>query len=368
MTLRTLLVGGIAASLLAACSGGAGSSGANGTLTVPTQSAVRVEIDASQLQANGRAAKFVGASVDTVAYSFSPGPITGTLALSSCPATGTPAVYTCTIGLPDNTYSLSLTLKKGSTAVGTATYPSIVVTGSQTTTILATVSPVNSGPTLAINNGQATQFYADGTTQTIATTLNELDPVGNIISTFYGPVLNYPTLTITPGGGTAGVTVNGGALSVATAPTTQAGGSANLVYNGTSLNSSSFTIKASDGATSTQTITVPFVKLTASTPSVQMSGIGGTTNVTFTEAATTGGTLDTTVSSSSTCANAASFSPGLVTLGSGNALTANAITFTITALSSSPAVCTLTVASFIHPTLTSSVTINLPAAAGVTIQ
>lgn len=353
MNLRTLLVWGMSASLLAACSGGNSSVLGNGGAQPGVAS---LQIDASQAQSTERSPKFVGASVNTVAYSFTPGPITGSVALSSCPESG--SVYTCTVSLVPNTYALTVTLEHNSTAVGSASATGIVVTAGATTPVTLTVSPVNTGPSLSVPANS--QFYVDGTSQTITAAVNELDPAGDIISTYFGPVTNWPTLTLT-GGGTTGVTINGGTGTISTPPSAQTGDTVPLVYNGTGVDASSFTLKVSDGTTTTPTIALPFISLTGNMTSYNFtqSGAAGSVNLTFTESASTGGSpvFDTKVFSSTTCGNSVTFTPALVGAGPGNPLTADAITINAAATGAG-GTCTLYVASPQDPNLVDQVTLT----------
>jgi hypothetical protein len=366
---RTLLVAGVAAALLAACSGGTSSSGANGALTT-TQSAVALQIDTSHLQSSGRSTQFIGASADTVGYSFTPGPITGTLVLNSCPHAGTPTSYTCTIGLPPNTYSLALTLQKGATVIGNGSATGIAIAPSTTTAASISVNPINSAVTMAINALQPTQFYTDNfaTPQTITTTVNELDPVGDIATTFYGPVSNYPTLAFSATAGGTGVTLP---ASISTPPSAQAGNTAiNVQYNGAGVNASSLGLKVSDGTTNAS-LTIPFITIAPSAASVSITTVGGNTTATITESATSAATIDAKFDSSTNCTTHATFSPTLGTGTSGNGTspttTSGAVTYTITAVDDTIASCTMTIASQQDSHLATTVTINFPGNSGVHI-
>ncbi len=379
MTLWTVLVWSIAASIFAGCSGGAGSGLTSGALTNrdATNSTVSLQLDVSRFQqasTRGRSPQFIGASVNNVAYSFTPGPIAGTIALSTCAQSGTPTVYTCTIGLPANTYNATITLEHGATAVGTGSATGIAISPSTTTPVSININPINAGPAIAIAT-TPTQFYVDGHAQSFTATVNELDPAGNIITTFYGPVSNYPTLTFNGTGGTAGVTLNGG-NTISAAPSAQAGNAAATVaYNGTSANANSLGVTVSDGTTPSNTITIPYVTLTPSTASLQFAttGAGGALTLTMTEAASTGGvaTLDTQVKSTTTCSStdvtivpAVAFSPTTTT----SALTAGAITYTLTANDVTFAQCSFTTTSVLDPNLTTTVAVKPSGGAGVIVH
>jgi hypothetical protein len=338
-----------------------------------SNAAVNLRLDSSEFGSsgaarNGRSPEFIGASVTNVAYSFTPGPIAGTIALSTCAQSGTPTVYTCTIGLPANTYNLSVTLEHNTTAVGTGTASGIAVAPNVSTPISLTISPINAGPTLAVS-GATTQFYVDGHAQTISTTLNELDPAGNIITTFYGPVTNYPTLTVTDGGGTTGASI--GTPSYSVVPATQAGSTDSIGYNGTGVNATSLTLSVSDGTNTSNTVTIPYVSATTSAPSVQFAttGAGGAQTVTFAEAASSGGSasFDTSVTSGTTCSPSdVTFSPTVT--GGTNALTAGALTYTLTASDVTFTQCAFTLTSVKDPNLTVTVAVKPSGGAGVIIS
>jgi hypothetical protein len=361
--------------LVAGCSGGAGSVPTSAQHVDTTNAAVSLRLDSSQFGTSstarsGRSPEFIGASVNTVAYSFTPGPIAGSLTLSTCAQSGTPTVYTCTIGLPANTYNLTVTLKNGATAVGTGTATGIAIAPNATTPVSMTISPINAGPALAIS-GATSQFYVDGQPQTIATTLNELDPAGNVITTFYGPVTNYPTLTLSDSNGTTGVTLNGGTVAFSTPPSTQAGGSASIAYNGVGVNATSLALSVTDGTTSSNTVTIPYIStsLTGNPVAFATTGAGGAQSFTFAEVASTGGTptFDTSITSGTTCLPASVTSNPPITGGT-NALTAGAITYTLTATSITFAQCTITLTSVKDPNLTTTVTVKPSGGAGVTIS
>src|SRR5262249_9345852 len=130
----------------------------------------------------------------------------------------------------------------------------------------------------------------------------------------------------------------------------------------------SATFSVSDGTTSTATITIPFVSLSASQTNVSLPA-NGNVQITFTETASTGGTptMDTKVFASTNCGSTGTISPSPVGFGTGNPLTANAIPFTTSAVSSGPQ-CVLNVQSALHPSLGAQVTFSLPAGIGVGVN
>jgi hypothetical protein len=384
VTLRTVLVWSIAASIFAGCSGGAGSVPTSASHVDTPNAAVSLRLDASQFEhsstaRNGRSPSFIGTSVTQLAYSFTPGPIAATIALSTCAVqTGPPKVYTCTIGLPANTYAVTLTLENGATPIGTGSATGIAVAPNATTPLSVNINPINSGPTLAVT-GSPSQFYVDGHAQTISTSLNELDPAGNIISTYYGPVSNFPTLTLSDSGGTTGVTLNGGTTTFATVPSTQAGLSASIAYNGSGANATSLGLSVSDGTTPSNTVTIPYISLGASAGSIQFvsTGAGGALTATFSETSSTGGSpvLDTVYTNTTTCAVADVVISPFVTsslavppLTNQNPTTAGAITYTFTANDVTFSPCTMTVVSANDPNLSATLTIKPSGGAGVIIS
>jgi hypothetical protein len=353
----------MSASLFAGCSGG--TSGVLGSGTAAAGSAA-IRIDAGGLGSlsSSRAPQFVGTNVNTVAYVFSPGNITGSVALNTCPALGTPPTYTCTISVPPNVYALTITLKQGAVAVGSGSATGVTVLPSQTTPVAVTVTPVNQGPALSVPAGS--QFYVDGHTQTITSTANELDPVGDVITTYYGPVSNYPTLTFS-GTNATGVTFNGG-NTITVVPAAQAGGTAPIAYNGSGANASSLVAKLSDGNVATAvTVTIPYLSLAYSASPVQLTA-SGSQAFTVTENATAGGTAtyDTTFNAATTCGTHVTFNPAL--LAQFNALTAHALTVNATAVDSGITSCTVTLTSAQDTNLSTTVTLLLPSGLGIGVH
>jgi hypothetical protein len=388
MNLKTLLGSCLAATLLAACSGGGGSvapsggtaGNANNNPQIPQGIALRVNAPFSVGTSNTsrRSPNYIGTNVTTIDYTLLPGPISGSFANSGpqtftgCSAAGSPVVQTCDVIVGPGTYSLTVTLKQGSTVVGSGTTAGIVVTSGNVAAAPVSIDPVNSAPALSIP-GTPTTFYNDGTLQTIDLTENELDPAGDIITTYYGPVGNYPTLTLTDSGGTTNVTLPATPISVA--PAVQGGNiSQALTYTGVG-NATSLSLSLSDG-TSTSQVVVPFISIanTAYNPTpgnVTFSGIGpvNTQQVTVTESTTAAsGGLDTTFGSSSSiapCGTDASFSPGLGANATNIAGPSASVTYTITANDTAITTCELDVASSNDPALTTAITLNFPGSVGV---
>jgi hypothetical protein len=379
----------MAASLLAGCSGGAGSVLTSGTPNnasstpnnASNNAAVGIQLSIPQSASTAanqglRRSQYIGSNVNNVAYSFTPGPIAGTIALSTCAQSGTPTVYTCTIGLPANTYNVTITLENGSTAVGSGTATGIAVSPNTTTPVSINITPINSAPLVAIAAGQPTQFYVDGHAQTIGTNVNELDPAGDIITTFYGPVSNYPTLTLSDANGTTGITLNGGVVTFPTVPSAQTGNAATIAYNGAGVNATSLAVKASDGTTTSPTVTIPYISLAnnAAGSAIGFSGLGGGNSIllTVTESASTGGTpsVDTQFTNTTTCSSTdVTFSPAVpLTPNSGtNTVAGGVLTYTLTANDTNwvTTPCTVTVSSVKDPNLKTVVTISAPAGAGI---
>ena len=395
MNLRTLLGWSLAVSLLAGCSGGSG--GTSSALAPATLGSVQVPITSTMLQsaisnAVNRSPKFVGAAINAVHYVFAGGTTpTGDLGLPSagCPANGNPPTYLCTISLPPFAYtSLTLTLENCATpptttcvSVGTGASGAVTVTPGNTTPVTITVAPTLpnvASPVLSVTGGQATQFYADGTPQTVDLTANSVDPKGDIIDAFYGAVSNWLPLTFSLTGGFTGA---GAPATIAAVPTNGGLGTTTsaVTYNGIGVNASSLGVNVTDG-THTATVTLPYISLAnnaaASTIAISSVGANGCSGaactVVVTESASTGGTpaLDAKFSSSTTCGTHATFTPTLGTGGSGNNTTAGAVTYTIVAndIYSGTGTCTLTVKSQADPLLLTTITINFPGQAGATIN
>jgi hypothetical protein len=312
---------------------------------------------------NGRSPQYIGAGITSVGYSFTPGPINGSIALSNCAQSGSPTVYTCMVGVPANTYALTVTLNAGATVIGTGSASNVAVAPSTSTPVSINITPVLGGPAIALS-GSPTQFYIDGHAQTVTASMNELDPIGNVITTYYGPVSNFPTLTLTDSGGTTGVTLNAGTTTFSTVPATQHGGiAATIAYSG-AANTSSLALQVGDGAHNSS-VSIPFLSLTNSAAGnvvpneVIFGGIGAghTVTVTVTESATTGGaaTLDTGVTGVTTCSPTdVTFSPSVT--GVTNPMTAGVVNYIATANDSSFTSCTLTATSNNDSNLSTTVT------------
>jgi hypothetical protein len=391
MNLKTLLGSCLAASLLAACSGGGGSvaptsgmanSGGAGGGGITQGVAIRINAPFSvgATSSTRRSPNYIGTNVTTIAYTFLPGPITGSFAntgpqtFSGCVASGVPVVQTCNVIAGPGTYSLTVTLKQGGVVVGSGTASGIVVTSGSMVAAPVSINPVNSAPTLSIPNAP-TAFYNDGQMQNISLTENELDPAGDIITTYYGPVGNYPTLTLTDSGGTANVTLPV-SNPIMAAPSAQGGNTGQvLTYTGAGNAATSLTVSLSDGVSSSQVV-IPYISLAnnANNPTpgnVTFAGIGAsnTQQVTVTEStsAASGG-LDTNLVSSSSlmaCGAHATFSPALGTNATSIAGPTASVTYTITAVDTAITTCELDVASPNDPFLTTPITLNFPGSVGV---
>jgi hypothetical protein len=413
MNLRTLLGWGLAATLLAACSGGGGggsvspSNGASNNAPITTGAILQVNapigFGGSSVMHNGRSAQFIGAAATTIGYTFNPGSISGQFTYNAvthtfdgtaanCTSTypASPPVYACPVALAPGTYNVTLTLSDGGTPIGSsiATGP-IMINGGQTTNAPVVVNPINAGPALAIS-GSPTQFYVDGTPgQTVSLQANELDPAGDIITTYYGTVANgfYKALTFTPSGGQTGITTAPSNIAINTPPTGQTGyvGTPEAaVYNGSGVNAQSYGLTLSDGTNTTPLISIPYVSMSnnANNPApgeLTFAGLTSTYNQTVTVTETTtaaSGGLDTNFTASTTCPVAdATFSPSVTvapaaaavdptTIAASNAT----VTFTATPvaiLAGPPGTCTLTVSSVQDPTLSQTVTIYFPGSSNI---
>jgi hypothetical protein len=365
----------MAATLLAGCSGGSSSvtPGASTPNSAP-QSFIHVALDTGALETalkSRRGAEFVGASVNDIHYAFSGGTAPfGDIPLSSCASSangGSGITYTCTIAALPGVYGLTLTLKNGATVLGSGTYTNAMsvpvntftVTAGSTLPIAIPITPVLAGPAISIENGQATDFFMEGHVQSIALAANELDPVGNIISTYYGPVPNWLTLTLSANGGNAGVTFVGGNTTILAPPSQPSGNTTVIQYDGVSANVASLSLGITDGVNSASTITVPYVSM--STPSNTMTVTAGSANTTVTETISSGTVPDADFVGSTTClASNVTITSGGLPLAL-NPITVSGTTgvghYTITYVGGTGS-CTLNVASQADSHLAEAITIN----------
>ena len=362
VTLRTLLVCGALASLFAGCSGGA-SVPSSGSLATESKATMNLQIDATQLQSLGRKAKFIGASVDTIAWSFAPGPVTGSFNISNCGNggnNGSGSTYTCPIPVTPGAYTgFTITLQQGATPVGSGVGGAITITGGAVTNAAVQISPINQAPGLTLGPGQPTTFFMDGHAQSIAFSANELDPVGNIITTYYGPITNWVNLSFGDSGGTAGATLP---TTIQAPPSLQAGNTVLIQYDGVSANGSNLIVTLSDGAHNTN-VSIPYVSMSPSPGALNLPGSASTT---MNETITAGTVPDTTFTSSWNCpSNAVGITAPVSGLGSNNVNRVGSngtVLYTFTALhNGTPGACTLTVSSGLDGNLTKTVTINYPA-------
>jgi hypothetical protein len=386
MNLRTLLGWSLAATLLAACSGG-GAGSVSPSSNAPTdpcansscaQVKINTGIDLGSQSSSRRGAEYVGTNVNTIAYTFNPGAISGSFTstapgvFTGCTAAG--FTQTCNVPLAPGTYSLTITLKQGATTVGSGTNGSVTITSGNVTAAPVQVQPVASAPALSIP-GTPKQFYLDGQAQTIALTANELDPAGDIITLFYGPVALYPALAFTHSGGSTNVGFPAN-IAVNTPPAAQGGYTAeNLTYTGGGVNATSSVVTLSDGV-STSSVTVPFVSIAnnASNPSAgditfATTGAGGAQTFTVTESTTAAsGGLDTAFTSSTTCSTHATVTPAIgsdPTTVAGPSATVN---YSVVANDTGTNSCTITVTSVEDTSLATTVTVFFPGTAGVGVS
>jgi hypothetical protein len=399
MNLRTLLGWSLAATLLAACSGGGGggsvspsngSSANNGdAITQGVSMRISAPIDLGPTSTNRRAPDFIGTNVTAIGYTFSGGaggPISGTFSSTSpgvftgCSsnAPATPVVQTCNVGLAPGTYTVAITLKQGANTIGTGSSGSVSVSSGAIAAFTVDVNPVNFAPALSIP-GTTKQFYNDGTAlQTIDLAENETDQAGDIITTYYGPVSNYPSLVLTATAGTtANVTLPGGTLGVTTAPTISTAPTLQPGYTTEPLKFAasggagtvSLALQLSDGST-TSSITVPFVSL-ANNGNITFSGIGSGNPQSFivTESTTaSSGGLDTTFNSSSNCGAHANFTP---TLGANTVVPSGSTvsqSYSAYAVDTGTSTCTVTVTSAEDPSLTTSIVLNFPGTGAIGVN
>lgn len=396
MKLRLLIACAIAATFIAGCSGGGGgsssilqSSGSGSSM--PTQS-VSITLDRSSVGSSSlkRNAKFVAASVNDVSYAFVNGSnvtvASGDVALSGSNCVNN--VCTISISAPVGTYTLNLTLKDSGIAVGSGS-SSITVSLGGTNSAAVTINPIltggSAGPSITVPTTGSVFFVDTEATQTVAATVNELDPVGDIICGTTKSVQNWPGITVSASGSTSGVSIPSPTVST---PPGCPGGSGNVAidYQKTQPLSvvvghshalsvalgSSVMITASDG-TSSNSVTIPFVSLSNSQTSVlDIIDASTVNNVTITEAngfyasetgfgvtgcGIGGEAPDVTMGSANSFSKGSSSSP--------NSTQTLTVTGAVTALDSS---CTLTIASNVHPALTTSISLSIAPSVGVTIS
>ncbi len=285
---------------LAACGGG--SSGSSTPATQTSSSTVKgtlsVKPDLSKLKSTARKSpKFIGPSADTLSYVVYDGSTivipTTTIALSSCSPT-------CpSIALPPGSnYGIQLELLLGTTEIGCASWgvtggctasidttSPITITSSTTTPISPIVEPVTSGnsagPTLSVSSSAV--FIAN-TSNSYTITLQELDPVGNLLNTSHGPINDWPEIDLNlndPTGGCFALDTT----SVTSPPATSAGTPITLSFTApcTVSGSPSVTVSAYDGSTQSNTISIPIVSLNTTTSSISMTNPGDSGSFTATE-------------------------------------------------------------------------------------
>jgi hypothetical protein len=413
MNLRTLLGWGLAATLLAACSGGGGggsvspSNGASNNAPITTGALMMINapvgMGGSSMMHNGRNAQFIGSATTTIGYTFNPGSISGSFTYNAvthtfdgtatnCTSTypASPPVYACPVALAPGSYNVTLTLSDGGTPIGssTATGPITIMAGQQAN-VPVVINPINAGPALAIS-GSPTQFYVDGQAgQTVSLQANELDPAGDIITTYYGTVAAgyYKALSFTPSGGQLGITTAPANIPINTPPAGQTGyvgAPEAVVYNGAGVNAQSYGLTLNDGTNTTPLITIPYVSMSnnASNPAANeltFAGLGApydqTVTVTETTTAASGG-LDANFKASTTCPSAdATFTPSVTVAPAAAAvdpttIAASNATVTFTAqpvaiLAGPPGTCTLTVTSVQDANLSQTITIYFPGSSNI---
>jgi hypothetical protein len=415
------------ASLLAGCSGGAstGASGALGSSTIPSgfthTGALSLSFTVPTTLQNSarRQAKFIGAGVNDIHFVFTPTGATPPssnntgdipLNLSSSPPqqsvngnysgdtctntgnTGNGISEVCTIAQLPGTYNVAFTLQyctnatatpspTGCIAVGTGVPPGgpFTLTGGASTPASVQISPIltgnAAGPALSVLGGGIPVFYEDGAVNVSTVLANELDPAGNIITTWDGPVSNWVTLSFagsTPG--LPGVTLPN---PIVQAPTAQNGTlvAIQYQYNGTPP-AQDLILQLADGMNTPATIDYQFVGMTLSNITGTTGGPGSglsagfatpyilpahpaTATLTFTETTTSPtltNALDADFDSFTSCASVT----GNPTIGIEHAATPGAqsasIQFTLsTPASGSPEECFIAVQSYLDPVLTTYV-------------
>ena len=427
MTLRILLVWGMVASLLAGCSGGA-SPGASGPLSSTVPSAfthtgamsLSFTVPSSLQNSARRSAKFIGSGVNDIHFVFTPTGLTPTspnnagdipLDLTSsqvsvnpnysgdtCTNTGNAGLgisEVCTIAQLPGTYNVAFTLQyctnplatpnpTGCIAVGTGVPPGgpFTLTGGASTPASVQISPIltgnAAGPSLSVLGGGVPVFYEDGSVNVSTVLANELDPAGNVITTWDGPVSNWPTLSFASStAGLPGVTLPN---PIAQAPTAQNGTlvAIQYQYNGTPP-AQDLILRLSDGMNTTATLDYQFVGMTLTNTTGVTGGPGSglgagfatpyilpaypaTSTFTFKETTTSPTlttALDTTFDSFTSCTTVTG-SPiiGILHPAIAGAQSAS-ITFTLSTPSAgAPEECFIAVQSYIDPVLTTYVWVH----------
>ena len=400
MKLKILISCAIAALFIAGCSGGGG----GGTMmqTSPSKSTQSVSVTLDKTAVNSsmakRNAKFIASSVNDVGYAFSPGGPSADVALNSSNCTDN----TCTItinAVPVGTYTLTLTLKDSGTAVGTFTEPNFQVALGSQNSVQAVISPILTGglagPSISFSPSPAV-FYVDNEgVQTISASVNELDPVGDVICGSTKSVPNWPTLTVSVAGSPPpGLSVPSPTVST---PPACPGWSGNVAidYNKSDYPNPSVTsaaISVTDGTTATS-LPIPFVSLSTSQTSLDIvdastpqqvtitetnGALAGETGFSVTGCNVSGVTIMTPQAAVRVVQNEASPSPtpspadvtvsvpnGAFSNGTSDSTESFNVVGAITALDSA---CTLTFASNVHAALTTSVSLTIAPSVGVTIS
>jgi hypothetical protein len=373
MKLRLLIACAIAATFIAGCSGGGGGSSSilqspAGGSSMGTQS-VSITLDRSSVGSSSlkRNAKFVAASVNDVSYAFVNGSnvtvASGDVALNSSNCVS--SVCTITIAaVPVGTYTLNLTLKDSGIAVGSGS-SSITVALGGTNNATVTISPIltsgSAGPSISIPSSPPVFYVDNESTQTLSATVNELDPVGDIICGSTKSVPIWPVITVSASGSVSGLSIP--SPTVSTPPTCPgASGNVAITYSKQDHPSPTVTsvaISATDGTT-TRSVTIPFISL--STSQTTALTITSPTPVPVIITETNGAYAGESAFNLSGCdsyvsTSVSSFSQGSTTSGSPD----STATLNITGLATAPDsnTCTLTVASAAHPELTTSLSLSL---------
>jgi hypothetical protein len=419
MNLRTLLGWSLAATLLAACSGGAGSvspstGSSNNTPAQGVQLVFNMPFNPSATSL-GRTAQFIGTGVTSLGYSFTgpasvsnsfpyvPGVGGNSGTFTGCTGGGSlvfPATYTCVVPLPPgNNYSLALALVESGITIGTGASAATfnVASGPPATPVGITINPINSNVKLGVAAGSQTEFYNDGssTVQTVTLQANEVDPAGDIITGYYGPTVApyvYPTLTFTPGGSTAGILpAPPGPLNALPGAGLQNGNQVAITYGDTPANNAAnttsltYTITDNDATPHTSpVVSIPFVTLSnnSNNPApgqltLTSTGVGGEAIVTATEQTTApSGGLDPSLTSTTTCSPDATITASSATTAvpGTNQLTgagpAASVTYTVVANDAAVATCTLTLTSSTLDAahMKNIITINFPGSASVGVS
>ena len=367
----------LTAVVVAGCGGGGNSSApTQGMLPKAAMGLVNVQLDARIPSGVGRKPDYISAGATTLSYSVvtvagtaSPVPVaSGSFSLATPgPCAGTGGSRTCTIGIPfGNNYQLSLSLKNGTTVLGQGTSSSFnLVLNSPPPTVSIAISPNTAAGTLVIATASPAPvvFLQNGVPQSLTLTVNELDPLGNIISLAGGSVPNWPTVSFSASDGTVATPA-----PIASAPAAP-GPTGVFTYSGGAPSSSppwSIVLSIADTNSHTASLTVPVVSMSVATPAAA-------SNVyTFTEYNSSSSSFDVSSTGTGSCGTAVLFNgaavPSVSTTPFPSVTASPNVTLQLTVVAAPSALattCPVTVAAHDYPSVQQTVTVTTGVSLGV---